>query len=349
VARGASVVDEAGVTFVLADPYRRLAGVRLVDELGTFGPDRPAFTRDRTDWSLRLARPPVDRMEYLFEVEDHNGHRATITDPANSRRAPGAFGEKSVIAFPEYTPPAWLAGDAAPGTEVPLEIAAPRLDAEVTGSVWSPDGLTGSAPLIVVHDGPEFAVLGGLVRYLAASIASGALPPVRAALLGPGERNAWYSANPAYAATLVEDVLPALPDASVRIGVGVSLGALALLHAHRTQGGCFDGLMLQSGSFFTPDLDPQEATFSGWAPVTAFVASVHDATADPRPRPTMLTCGRPEENLANNQRMAATLARLGYPVELRAVRDAHNYTAWRDALHPQLTELITSVAATHAA
>ena len=44
--------------------------------------------------------------------------------------------------------------------------------------------------------------------------------------------------------------------ATVRIGVGVSLGALAMLHAHHTHPGTFDALFLQSGSFFTPRPGP---------------------------------------------------------------------------------------------
>jgi enterochelin esterase-like enzyme len=339
-------VDDDGVTFVLTDRYRRVAAVRLVQELGL---SDLAFARERNYWWLRLPRPPVDRMEYLFEIEDDNGHRRTIADPGNPHRAPGAFGEKSVLTFPEYRPPPWLDVPGVDGDYEPFEVDAPLLHATVTGSVWSPAGLDGPAPLVVVHDGPEFASLGGVVAFLAASIATGTLPPVRAALLGPGERNAWYSANADYADTLVEAVLPALPNASVRVGVGVSLGALAMLHAHRTHGGAFDALLLQSGSFFTADLDGQESAFSGWADVTAFVASVHDAEADAYPIPTAMTCGVPEENLANNQRMAETLTRLGYPVQIAAVRDTHNYTAWRDALHPHLTDLITSLAATHAA
>jgi enterochelin esterase family protein len=343
----APVVDEDGVTFVLADRYRRLSGVRLVQDLGLAD---LAFVRERTRWWLRLPRPPVDRMEYLFEVEDANGHRHTILDPGNPYRAPGAFGDKSVLAFPEYAAPPWRDAAGIAGAEEQFEIAAPLLDSAVTGSVWTPAGLCGPAPLLVVHDGPEFAALGGFTAYLAASISAGTLPPLRAALLGPGERNVWYSANPDYATTLTETVLAALPDATARIGVGVSLGALAMLHAHRRQPDAFDGLMLQSGSFFTSDLDPQEANFSGWQPVTDFVASVHADDSDDNPVPTAMTCGVPEENLANNQRMAESLSRLGYPVEIAAVRDAHNYTAWRDALHPHLTDLITSVlAAAHAA
>ena len=39
--------------------------------------------------------------------------------------------------------------------------------------------------------------------------------------------------------------------------------------------------------------------------------------------------------------MAGTLRGSAIRSQLTTVRDAHNYTAWRDALHPQLTELIT--------
>jgi enterochelin esterase family protein len=47
--------------------------------------------------------------------------------------------------------------------------------------------------------------------------------------------------------------------------------------------------------------------------------------------------------------MAQTLGRLGYSAQLTPVRDAHNYTAWRDALHPHLTDLVSSSVAAHAA
>jgi uncharacterized protein (DUF885 family) len=39
--------------------------------------------------------------------------------------------------------------------------------------------------------------------------------------------------------------------------------------------------------------------------------------------------------------LAATLRAAGYPVDFKTVRDAHNYTAWRDALDPSLTRLLT--------
>jgi enterochelin esterase family protein len=338
------------VTFELVDRRGRLAGVRLQQEIGLTG--SLDFVRAHGVWRLDITLPDVDRMEYLFEVRDHNGVQMTITDPANPRRAPGAFGEKSVLELDGYRPPDWLAHTPVESTETLMQIDAPELDGTVDVTVWSPAGLSAAAPLIVAHDGPEYARLGGLTHYLGAMVATGQLPPVRAALIDPGDRNEWYSANPAYARTLMVDVLDAVEElapATIRIGIGASLGALAMLHAHRTHPAGLDGLFLQSGSFFTEQLDPQEADFGGFEPVTRFVADMHDASADPTPVPAVITCGTVEENLANNRLMTATLDRLGYAVRMATVRDAHNYTAWRDALHPHLTRLVTAAVGAHAA
>ncbi len=352
-------VDDDGLTFALADPAGRLMGARLHQEIGLPGPHDLARAATG-EWELRVplaALRGVDRMEYLFEVEDRHGHRATITDPANPRRVGGAFGEKSEAVLPRYREPAWLAWPEAEHTATPLEVGAPGLGRDVTGTLWSASSLGSRepAPLLVVHDGPEFASLGGFARYLGAATGAGVLPPLRAALLGPGDRNGWYSANPAYARALDRDVLPALASvapATARVGVGVSLGAFALLHAHRAHPGSFDALMLQSGSFFTPQLDPQERSFPGFAAITACVADIHSSPAgrvDEHPVPAVLTSGTAEENLANNRAMAATLRRLGYAVHTVEFRDAHNFTAWRDALHPHLTTLVTDLVADRAA
>jgi enterochelin esterase family protein len=354
------VIDGTALTFNLADPAGRLAAARLRQEIGLPGPldlDRAVGTGEPGGWELRVPLSDlrgVDRLEYLFEIEDRHGHRTTITDSANPRRVDGAFGEKSEALMPGYREPEWLAGPEAEHTETPLELSAKALGSAVTGVLWSAASLHSAdpAPLLVVHDGPEFVTLGGFARYLGAAIRAGVLPPLRAALLGPGDRNTWYSANPTYARTLANNVLPALAalaPCSARIGVGVSLGALALLHAHRSHPGCFDALMLQSGSFFTPELDPQERRFPGFAAITACVAGIHQSQSDEHPVLTVLTCGTAEENLSNNRKMAATLRRLGYPVRTVEFRDAHNFTAWRDALHPHLTTLVADLIADRAA
>lgn len=346
------VVDSDGVTFRLVDPHRRLARVSLQQQLGHTGPT--ALRRQRGGWTLRLERPlvdgapSVDRMEYLFEIEDHNGHHATITDPGNPLRAGGAFGDKSVVAFPEYRPPPWLDSRSVSATTHQVSVDAPSLDAAIEATLWVPDDLPADrpAPLLVVHDGPEFDLVGQFTHYLGAQIAAGAVPPVRAALLGPGDRNVWYSANPDYADALVADLQAAaaeLVPVSRVVGVGVSLGALALLHAHVRHPGLFGALFLQSGSFFTPELDPQEKRFAGFGAVTELVASVTADSALPQPVPVAMTCGRIEENRANNVAMAGALRDHGWPVSYADVRDTHNYTAWRDALHPHLTRLLQEI------
>ncbi|MGI8666359.1 MAG: alpha/beta hydrolase [Jatrophihabitans sp.] len=345
------LISSAGVTFRLPDPQARLVGVRLYQEVRVPG-DQVDFSYRRGIWTLRLVRPAVDRMEYLLELSHRNSGREMITDPGNPLRVAGAFGDKSVIEFPGHQAPTWLGQQGCLGAVSEFSVASRNLGSTVRGELWTPEQLPAGrpAPLLVVHDGPEYARLAALLGYVSALIAAGRIEPSRVALLGPGDRNRWYAVNPAYARALSGEVLPALAElasSTVRIGVGASLGALALLHAHRSFPTCFDALFLQSGSFFLPELDAQERRFPRFGPVTRFVADLSQAVADPHPLPVAMTCGVLEENLANNRSVAQTLAGLGYPVRLHEVRDVHNYTAWRDGYDPGLTGLLTSLAKEH--
>ena len=127
---------------------------------------------------------------------------------------------------------------------------------------------------------------------------------------------------------------------SVRVGMGTSLGALAMLHAHYRYPDTFDALFLQSGSFFLPRFDSHERSFPYYRRIVRFVTDTHDGGLPPRPVPAVLTCGVIEENIENNRLMVKTLRDRGYPATLREVPDVHNYTAWRDALDPGLTGLL---------
>jgi enterochelin esterase-like enzyme len=304
----------ATATFHVPDPEGRLAGIRLQ-------PGGCDFRRENGGWTLVIDRPPLSRLEYLLEFRYPDGHDETSTDPGNPRRVDGAFGPKSVLEFPEYVPPAWLDAPADPGT--------------MDGDIWSPAGTSPGEPLplLMVHDGPEYDALAGLTRYLAAGITGGWLPRLRAALLNPGPRDRWYSANPRCATALAHMAVPA---ATVRIGMGTSLGALAMLHAHSLYPSTFDALFLQSGSFFTKQLDAQEERFPYYQRVVRFVATAQFKN----PIPVTLTCGASEENIENNRLMTSRLQAHGYPATLHEGRDMHNYTAWRDAFDPNLTRLL---------
>jgi len=320
----------------LADPDGRYSAVRLRSDLATLDYDRAG-----AEWTLDIGAAPVTRLEYELELLSADGASECVCDPGNPSRAPGAFGEKSVLLLEGYEPPAWLSEEGVPGRFDEATIRGRGLGASVAVRVWSPADAEDAdpLPLLVANDGPEYAELAGLTGYCAAMIAGGALPSHRVALLAPGARDEWYSASPLYAGALVRGVLPAVAaEVAVRgapVAMGASLGALAMLHAQHRHPGAFAGLFLQSGSFFMARHDRQERGFSRWARVTAFVQEVLGGGRGTGAAPAVLTCGAAEENIHNNRLMAAAL---GDPLYERP--DLHNYTAWRDALHPHLTGLL---------
>lgn len=346
-AKTSAWADESSVTFTLPDPDHRLAGVRLWQEVRIPG-DRLDFHPDGAGWELVIDRPPVNRMEYLLELRHQDGGRETVLDPGNPRQAAGAFGPKSVLEFPSYRPPGWLTEPAVPGRHTDFDVPVRALDAAVPVRIWSPDNTADDEPLplLVAHDGPEYDSLASLTRYLSAGVTGGWLPRLRAALLAPGHRDRWYSANLRYTRALCQVVLPAITSrvaASHRVGMGASLGALSMLHAHCRYPRVFDGLFLQSGSFFCPAFDSHERRFGYYRRVIRFVSEVHDGGLPPRAVPSVLTCGMIEENAENNRLMVKTLRSRGYPAMLHEVPDMHNYTAWRDAFDPWLTDLLGRV------
>jgi enterochelin esterase-like enzyme len=238
-----------------------------------------AMRRVDGGWEVRLSDLPVDRLEYLLDVDG-----SLRPDPSNPRTTGGPFGDHSWVALPAYREPRWLQQPTIESTRTPLVVARTavgRIDSEL----WAPAATTAAdpLPLLVSHDGPEMDAYAGLTSYVGAMIAGGQLPPMRVALVSPGRlRNKRYAANPAYARALTARVLPAIRDQVAVAGrpvlMGASLGALAALHAGWTSEGTFAGLFLQSGSFFTPRLDRQESGFEFWREVTGFVESVRAAT-----------------------------------------------------------------------
>jgi enterochelin esterase family protein len=274
-----------------------------------------------------------------------DGRAEVVCDPDNPLRAAGAFGDRSVLLRPDYAEPAWLRAPVAEGSWRELAIAAPTLGTDVWARIWSP--AVPAKEILLVHDGPEYDKLGDLGQFCAAMIGAGRVPAHHVVLLAPGPRDEWYSANVAYARALGGPVLSRLRAelGTTRpvVGLGISLGGLAMLHAQRHRPTAFAGLFLQSNSFFRRRMDAQESRYRWFGRIVRFTDRVVAASATPRAVPVGLTCGRAEENLANNRELAATLRRQGHPVALHEVPDAHNFTAWRDALDPHLTDLLHQV------
>ena len=320
------------IRFQFPDPRHRLAAVRLAHELR----DRLPYelTLRGTSWELTAPAPDVARFEYQFELIDSRGHSEWVLDPDNPKTASGPWGDKSVWEEPGYEAPAWLiTGEAAKAEAV--TIPSRILKAELPALVWAHPDATESSPLLVAHDGPEYAEHSSLLTLL------GGLPPLRATLIGPVDRNELYSASARYSRALADEILPALPSAPVRIGLGASLGALALFHAHRRYPDTFDALFLQSGSFFRR-AESYERNFPRYERIVRFVGGIHRNRPE-RAIPVVLGCGTVEENLPANRALEASLGKRGYDVRLHEFRDGHNWVAWRDSFQPHLAELLERV------
>jgi enterochelin esterase-like enzyme len=333
----------------VADPQHEWDGVRLeVDWM--LGDIDPEFRWAGGAWTLAMPRPDAWRLEYQLSLRK-GGDYSWTTDPGNPRRVANPFGEKSEIRFPDYREPNWLL-TAPAGPLRRIETKAGRLPQPVPVQLWSPEGLPAAtaAPLLLVHDGSDMADRGSLLSW--ATALSAALP-IRVALLDPphGLRNEWYAANPDYSDHLAEVVLPALTSRVLTgpvIGLGASMGALAMLALQRRHPGSISALALQSGSFFCADLDAQESGYAYFEQICAavrFISAGPDlaAAGTPRPVPVLITCGTIEENRFNNDSMAQALRRQHYPVTMRLVPDAHTMIGWRDAWFPALDQLIGSL------
>jgi enterochelin esterase family protein len=188
------------------------------------------------------------------------------------------------------------------------------------------------ARVLVVLDGPEYQSQMRLVPLLRRLVARGEVRAHRVALVAPEDRMETYSASARFARELAGEF-------DRVVGVGASLGGLALLHAHRTHPQAFRGLFLQSGSYFRRTTDPQEARFVRFARVDRFVGTVLRGR-DPSPVPTTLTCALEEENYDNNAAVARALAEQDYPVEFHAARGGHDWPTWKRALEAHLPSLL---------
>jgi enterochelin esterase-like enzyme len=346
----AAEVSEIALTYRAPTPDVRAVKLQT-DVFKRVGP--PQFRRrgrSRT-WELRAQLPEgIARIEYQLEIERTDGTSEWICDPSNPLRASAPFGDRSVLELDGYVAPVWIDDDAPAGTLEPFSFRSRILRANVGGLLWSAAGTDPSTtlPLLLVHDGPEYAEHAQLVRLFDSAIAELELRPFRAALVEPpGNRNETYSASTAYANALARELLPSLSELAAlidlraaRVAMGASLGALAAFHAHRLHPRLFGGLFLQSGSFFTRGTDAQESDFRRFARITRFVSSVL-RDAQPRdPIPVVMTCGRIEENAANNRLLREALYRQRYDVRLHEHPDVHNWVSWRDVFHPHLIELL---------
>jgi enterochelin esterase family protein len=333
------------IRFAYPDPAGAFESVRLAVDANLPGPRE--LSRDGSGWSLDWPLPAgLDRLEYHFEV-GVGGHRSAVADPAARRRLGSAFGDRSVWTHRSYRAPRWLRAEAPEGRLRRLEVAA-GLRHPVPVVVWSPAGVTARRrlPLLLAHDGPEYAARSDLPRFSASMIHANALPPHRIAMVQPVDRFGWYSAGRAYLRATLDHVLPAVRAEVATTSVvpmGASLGgltALLLALAPGARDAGVVGAFAQSGSFFTHQASPDDSGWVHFDRVDRVVRRIARGRPTREPIDLALTCGTLEGNARNNRDMAVALAGLGHRVTLAEGRDLHNHTAWRDAFDPHLVTLL---------
>jgi enterochelin esterase-like enzyme len=339
-----SVVD-GRLRFGFRDAERRYARVALDCDEAITG--RRRFRRTSAGWGLAIPAPEVSRLEYRLLLTARDGSVEVVCDPDNPERVRTAFGERSVVLLPGYSPPAWLYSDPPAGQVAELEHDDPTVGT-LPMTVWSPAGLGDAdpGPLLVVHDGPEYAELAALTTYAATRVDEQVLPAFRLALMRPVERDEWYAANPAYIRAelaALETIGKSFALTGPRVAMGASLGGLTALLLALAAPGDFGGVLTQSGSFFRADLDAQEEGYPSFSRVVEAVQEIEAGDTTDHPLQVAMTCGVLEENYANNLEVAAVLTRLGHDVSFFDVPDLHNYTAWRDSLDLALTGVLRSV------
>jgi enterochelin esterase-like enzyme len=339
-------VIENQLIFTIEDP-RHLA-VRVALDADDAVAGRRLFRRTAKGWTLAIPRPELTRLEYRLVVTDRKGHTTVVCDDENPERVRTAFGERSVALMPGYERPAWMQQREVEAGEFVELTHSDEVVGDIRMRRWSPSELAAdaAAPMLVVHDGPEYVELADLVHYAGAMIGAGTLPSFRILLFQPVERDEWYAANADYVAAELEaiDMVGRQTPVSDRpVIMGASLGGLCALLVALAAQPRFDGVFAQSGSFFQPELDPQEASYPFFEQVTKAVASIASSPPTEHPLVVGLTCGALEENADNNAAMAELLSDLGHHVTYAEVADLHNYTAWRDSLDPALTDVLRSV------
>ena len=260
----------------------------------------PRFDAGRRRLGAAADRPP--RRPARVPLRRRRRPRARPDQPPT---VDGAFGEHSWLALARLPPPAWLD---APKVErrVPRCVVTRRRTSTWSGAREPP----GAEHLLLAHDGPEMAAFGGLLDFVGARRRRRHLPPMRVALLAPGPRNQRYAANPAYAATLSDQVVPGLlaraaPPSAYPVLIGQSLGgarrpARRVDHARHVR---------RAAAAVRVVLHPRARPAGVRLRVLgrgdrlrrrALLAATQAAPDAPA---VAMTCGTAEENLANNRLM----------------------------------------------
>ncbi len=322
--------------------------VHLVHWIHGLSSGTPFLRVPGTDvWLLELELPEGSRVEYKLEIVDQQGKRL-IQDPRNPFLANDPFGANSVVHASGYVEPdwSWFDAEARPGTLENHALRSQALGSTRAFQLYLPARYRPRRryPLLIVHDGPDYARFANFKLVLDNLIHRLEIPPLVAALIPAQDRMREYMDDERHARFLVEELVPAveqrwsiLAQPSARGLMGASLGAVASLAAAWRHPGVFGNLLLQSGSFVFADIG-DHGRGPVFDPVAAFVGSFRRAPGTPAEN-IYVSCGQYESLIYFNRSLLPVLQRTGARVRMTEARDGHNWENWRDRLREGLSFL----------
>ena len=298
-------------------------------------------------WFLTLDLPERSRMEYKLEVVVH-GHAQLLRDPLNPNLAHDPYGANSVVHGAGYVVPDWTEPDpeARCGHVEELALHSDVFGDERTGRLYVPARFRESRryPLLIVHDGSDFARFASLDTVLDNLIHRLEVAPMVVAMIDPNQRLAEYADDERHGRFLAEELVPHLEanypierDSSSRGLLGASFGAVAALSAAWRHPGVFGKLFLLSGSFAFTDIGDHDRG-PLFDPVVDFVNAFREKPGQPAER-IYQCCGTYESLIAYNRSMYPLLQSTGMEVRYHEARDGHNWENWRDRLRDGLSWL----------
>ena len=318
--------------------------VELLRWIGA-GVDRNAFSKiEGTDlWHARIEVEDGGRFEYKLGIAQ-NGSESWHLDPRNPNRAGDPFGENSVAMTHGYARPEWSLPRGAPeGTVEVIEVESRIFGETRAERVYLPAGYPScDHPLIIIHDGGEYAEYASLKPSLDNLIDAGDIPPVVGVLIQAGNRMLEYPKGRRHARYVAGELLPAIEaryrvshDPKDRVLMGASLGAVASLATAFRFPGTFGGLVLKSGSFILDRSALRHRPDGVFHRVARLIQAASRVPDLPGTR-AFVSTGELEGLADENRALARFLKNRGVDVHFQSTWDGHHWHNWRDQLRDAL-------------
>lgn len=339
------MVEDSIVTFVFVGNAEQVALRHWIYGLPS---SLPLVRYGSTDlWYRSMEFPTRSRIEYKFGVT-RSGNEEWLFDPLNPNVAHDPFGGNSVVHCRDYQEPEWSfeRPNTLSGSFESLELFSPAFGDTRQLKIYLPANFRDYRRyrMLIVHDGEDYVRYSRLKQVLDNLIARLEIPPMIVVLTNPVDRLREYANDQRHARHIVEELIPAVEqrypvirEASGRCLMGASFGGVATLSTAWRYPGCFDSLLLQSGSFAFTDIGEHWRS-PVFDPVVEFMNRFRQEPGKPATQ-VYVSCGVYESLIYENRSLVPFLRSHGLKVKFEEAYDGHNWENWRNRLRAGLSWL----------